>query len=936
MGNSGQQERPDGGSGGFPLVGRDELVTLATDVARGAAGAPSALLLVGPAGVGKSVLLRTTLAAVSGADVRLVYSAGDGSTSGRPYAALSELIWPIVGAVDTLPVALGRIVTELLETPDGAARYEPTLVVQAMSALFDSAAATMPLLLAIDDVDGFDAASRDVVAAVIARWFGGRARALLTASGGEAVHRFDRMVDVVEVPALSDSAAAELLDLQPDPPTARVRGEVLRWAGGNPSALIEAARVLSRSSGTTFPTQGLGSPGGVYLRFAEQLDSLPADTRTLVFYAAVGAGEETVDALSDAAGVGDDWAPAVAAGVVRVTAERLVQFGHPVLRAAAYAESSAQQRRAAHQALSRCAHLDPFHRAWHAAWATAEADEAVAAALEQAAPPATRDHHGHLRIARGLQRAAELSPDRNDAARRYGLAATAANFGGDPAWALALSDDATHLTDDADLRGYAALTRASILLQSAHPLETFCLIQTVLNDPTPPRGSVALHLTYLAASAAYYSGEPRVRRQLHRWLALASDSSDSEPPLPAAFPTAAADLQRAYVRMYADIPDSPHGRPAGLGERWVQPVAAPIEPYRRLVAGVAGYVTEDSVLAARDLTKAAELLQNNGGLRGFSYALAPLAWALLDTGRWKALSTLLADTASLSAIADLALLDSETWACRAQLLAYRGDVDGAARALNRARRESSAAGGSRATEVALRRAAGWHALCAGDFDGAYQIFRQLFTDDGEPAHFVVSYRGIADVAWAAARSGRTDEVRPLLAAIDAQLGTHPPVRLGLLRHQALALVAATAREAEHHYRLAVFDPAGDDWPLERARARLHYGEWLRRARRPAEAKLLLTAAADVFSELGAQPLAEISAAELRAAGITALVAPASGAFAALTAQQQQIVQLAASGLTNREIADRLNLSPRTVGSHLYHVYPKLGISRRHELREFAP
>jgi DNA-binding CsgD family transcriptional regulator len=59
------------------------------------------------------------------------------------------------------------------------------------------------------------------------------------------------------------------------------------------------------------------------------------------------------------------------------------------------------------------------------------------------------------------------------------------------------------------------------------------------------------------------------------------------------------------------------------------------------------------------------------------------------------------------------------------------------------------------------------------------------------------------------------------------------------------------------------------------------------------------------------------------------------ALHALTAQERQIVALAASGLTNREIAERLKLSPRTIASHLYHVYPKLGVTRRHELREFT-
>lgn len=175
----------------------------------------------------------------------------------------------------------------------------------------------------------------------------------------------------------------------------------------------------------------------------------------------------------------------------------------------------------------------------------------------------------------------------------------------------------------------------------------------------------------------------------------------------------------------------------------------------------------------------------------------------------------------------------------------------------------------------------------------------------------------------------------MVVAIGRQLGSNPPVRLRLLRHQALALTTST-HVAERHYRLAVFDPTGDQWPMERARARLHYGEWLRRVRRPAEARTQLTAALEVFERLGAAPFAQIARAELRAAGVTASASStAVEGLDALTAQERQIVALAASGLTNRQIGQRLNLSPRTIASHLYNVYPKLGVSRRHQLRDIV-
>ncbi|WP_164478281.1 helix-turn-helix transcriptional regulator [Mycolicibacterium stellerae] len=922
---------PTGPDAAGPIIGRDELIEATVGVATGAAGAPTACALLGPIGIGKSTLLRNAMASVPEGEFRVLFAAGGAAATTQPYGLLSQLMWPIVDFAEALPLPLRNTVSEVLGPAATASGRGPVVVHQAVLALFDAAARTTPILLAVDDVDAADEPSRDALAYVIDRLFSMPARALLTARRNDLPRGLDRTVQMVEVPPLPDHSAALLLDAQPRPPGLSVRGELIRWAEGNPLALIESARACGRSGATTFPIQGIAGPGGAFGQFVGRLADLPPDCRTLVHHAAAGTGHESIDAITEAAGFGDDlarWEPATSAGLLTVTDDRRVRFDHPLIRTAAYADGTLQRRCATHQALAVTPRLDPHLRAWHTAAARSDPDEPTAAALEEAAASATG---GHLEAARRLQRAAELSPGRDDEARRYGLAAAAANFAGDPAWALALSERAAHGTDDADVRGHAALTQASILLQSAHPVETISLIQTVLDDPTTPQGNLVLDLGCLAASASYYSGEPSHRRLLHRWLARAARQPSTTSHRPAPFPPGSADLQRAYIRLYADIPDAGHGRPAGLDERLTQPGPAAVEPYRRLVAGLAAYVTEDSVPAARDLTKAIELLTQRGQ-RGFSYAMAPLAWALLDTGRWTTLSKLLDETAAVPAIAQLRLLDTETWACRAQLLAYRGDRQGAQHALDRARRESSPAGDSRATEVALTRAAAWRAVCVGDFETAHHGFRQMFGTEGRPAHFVVSYRAIADLAWSAARSGRTDETRPLIAAIAAQLGSDPPVRLALLRHQAMALVAATPQEAERHHRLACLDPAGDDWPLERARARLHYGEWLRRARRAAEARTLLTAALDVFQRLGALPLAEIANAELRAAGISAASAPASDAFDALTAQQRQIAMLAASGLTNRQIGDRLNLSPRTIGSHLYQVYPKLGISRRHELR----
>ena len=147
-------------------------------------------------------------------------------------------------------------------------------------------------------------------------------------------------------------------------------------------------------------------------------------------------------------------------------------------------------------------------------------------------------------------------------------------------------------------------------------------------------------------------------------------------------------------------------------------------------------------------------------------------------------------------------------------------------------------------------------------------------------------------------------------------------------------VLACPDAAEAHFGTALADPAGDQWPFERAQLRLDYAEWLRRSRRINDAKPVLTQALGTFRQLRARSWAQRAEAELRACGVAVGDAPGEpDALWELTPQQRQIVRLASDGLTNREIGDRLFLSPRTVSSHLYRSFPKLGVADRHQLRD---
>jgi DNA-binding CsgD family transcriptional regulator len=125
-------------------------------------------------------------------------------------------------------------------------------------------------------------------------------------------------------------------------------------------------------------------------------------------------------------------------------------------------------------------------------------------------------------------------------------------------------------------------------------------------------------------------------------------------------------------------------------------------------------------------------------------------------------------------------------------------------------------------------------------------------------------------------------------------------------------------------------PEARRWPFDLARVELAYGEHLRRRHDPARSRLHLIAALEIFQRLGAQPWIARVERELRAAGRGSAGGNGAGE---LSAQERRVAELAAAGLSNKEVAERLRLSPRTVSAHLYRVFPKLGITSRAGLRD---
>jgi DNA-binding CsgD family transcriptional regulator len=223
------------------------------------------------------------------------------------------------------------------------------------------------------------------------------------------------------------------------------------------------------------------------------------------------------------------------------------------------------------------------------------------------------------------------------------------------------------------------------------------------------------------------------------------------------------------------------------------------------------------------------------------------------------------------------------------------------------------------------------ALSRGDFDEAYQQVTAISPAGTFPSHHAHALLIPMYLVEAAVRTGRHEEASAHVAAMkDAKIGALSP-RLALLVAGSAA-IAAPAADAQRLFAEALALPGIDRWPFDAARVRLACGEHLRRVRATAQAREHLSAALETFQSLGAQPWATRAANELRAAGqADATVGPPASAL--LTPQELQIAQLAAVGLTNKQIAERLFLSPRTVGSHLYRIFPRLGITTRAALRD---
>jgi DNA-binding CsgD family transcriptional regulator len=878
------------------------------------------LVLTGEPGAGKSTLVDWTADRGRARGLRILRVRGSEGEAGLGLSGVHQLLHPLLPG-DTLPTQQRKALDRafgLTAGPDEVALDQLSLCISVL-ALIGDAAAHRPLLLLVDDAQWLDVGSVDVLGFLARRLEGTPVVMLLAAREDSVPARFDRDFPQVTVGPLSRAAAGLLLDAQPAPPRGRARTQILQQAAGNPLALIELPRALARGRTGTGQAGDATLPLTARLEnlFAADLPGLPEPTRkTLLLVAAAGTGH-LADLLRAAPSSDPVQAlePAERVGLVRIE-DGQVLLRHPLVRSAIYHAASFAERRQAHFALASALAGEPDRRAWHLASAATGQDAEVADALAQSAERA-RGRGGFAAAASALERAAQLTPAPELRARRLLQAAQAAMYAGHPQWVGELSGRVGDVTEDARLRAEASLLGGWALGVTLRHDEALTMLFGVAEGTAHSAPDLALSTLATAATSVYNSGTAFHRAELRLIGALIDDTGD---PAALAWTRAAVDPHCQRAQLLGLLRDALAAMsPESLGDL--------------TALGGTTWILDETEQAVRLLGQTMDVIRRAGSAGTNATVSQALALALFESGSWTAAQDA-ADEAfwmATEAGADNVTLGS--CILQATLRALRGD-----HATARTQAMEAVRGvdlrGSLSLQVRHRHALGMAAFVAGDHADAYEQLRATFTRDFRPApvHYHASLYHLGDLAAAAVRAGRTDDARTVVEAVERSLEPDRSPRLAAILHRAVALLSNT-EDAEDHFHAALADPTTDCWPFEKALIRLDFGEWLRRRRRSAEARPHLNAALECFERLDARPWTDRTAAELRAAGAPMAAATGASAADALTAQERQIAELAAQGLTNRDIAARLYLSPRTVGYHLHKIFPKLGIRARAQLRD---
>jgi DNA-binding CsgD family transcriptional regulator len=883
-------------------------------IADASSGRSRALVLRGPAGIGKTALLGYAATAGAAAGLRVLRCTGVETEAELAFAALHQLLPPRLIDFPALSGPQSSALRGALGLDSDAWGGDQFMVGLAVLSALSDLAESHGVVCLIDDLHWADRPSAESML-FVARHAEAEGIALLFASRDE-----DESAGLpgLMLSELDDSASRALLADSAPELDAWQRERVLRESHGTPLALKELPKAAGGAGQLLLPL-----PARLQEFYSARIAELPAPARTVLLLAAA---EETgelgiVSAAAAAAGIDAPVGlePAERAGLV--TVERLaVAFRHPLARTAVYRGASFIERAAAHRALAAAltSAEQPDRRAWHLAAAADRPDERVAAELELTADRARR-RRGYWAAAAALEQAARLSADDAARARRLSLAAVAARDAGHLDAAASLASRAEALVPDldsqiglAELRAGIGRARGDFRGSHRHYLRTASLLA-----PKAPAAAAAMAVN--ALRVAWWMADDGLV------IEAASRLSDMAGEVPGDRASAITGSQ-ALVALH-------DGRPGAAVALLRSVLAAertgPAEqPDMRVHLATLATLAGDIELSHDLLRSADDECRSRGVVRLLPQIHLDRASTELILNRLQSAHATASDGLRMAQDMGQLTCAAGTRGILAVLSALRGD-EGQTQQFARLVLHDAGFPADGAIWAGARWALALLDLGAGRLESSLEQLETITSSPVRRCPHVTYFPIAADHVEAAARLGRPETVQDLLDDLGSWAhATSQPWALAL-SHRCAAL-ADPAADAESEYRAALRLHADAGRPLDHARTSLLFGEWLRRTRRAADARPVLRDALTTFENSGLTPWTARARSELRAAG----AAPpgdrqaGSGRLSLLTSQELQVVRLAASGATNREIASQLFLSPKTVSHHLYRAFPKLGVATR--------
>ncbi|HEV2373397.1 MAG TPA: AAA family ATPase [Streptosporangiaceae bacterium] len=916
---------PSGVHGRTPaglLFGRAEELALVSGFLAGAAAGGGSLLIAGEPGAGKTALLGAASEAAEAAGALVLRAAGAEFEAGLAYASLNQVLLPLADSTGGLAETHREALRVAFGTHEGPP-LDQFVVCNAVLALLRRAATPCPVLVAVDDAQWLDDASAGALGFVGRRLTGTRVGllAMTRPRAGGALGR--ARLPAHELGPLASGAARDLLAARWPHLAAGVRTRLVEEAGGNPLALLElpAALTAGQRAGLQVLPPLLPLSERLQSSFTGRLTALPEACRQMLLMAVLE-GEGDLDVLQSASGGHSvhDLAPAERAGLVAVRDDtRQVVFSQQLTRSAVMHLSTRHERHRAHLALAAALSGTPERRAWHLAQAATKPDEDVASLLESGVGRLVGRVDPSGAVTR-LIRAAELSPQGPDRRRRLTQAAfIAASMAGELADVAGLLARSAATGEDSRPTPQAASTAAFLLLNDDADLDTVhhLLVNAIeACDGYDPADHALTSALFMLAMVCCYGNRGALWRPLRAALARFTPA----PP---------ADL----ALLSAVVPD---------------PARAPADAVAQLDTAVAALWEETDPWRIRTVTLAASGLDRLTACRptlwrlahrareagAATVAAACLMYLCLDdyaTGRWRELETVASECLSWCGSHGLQLYTMQVRYSEAMLAAARGDGQRVQDLTDEMVRWAMPRRACFVIDLA-HHARALAALGDGGAEDAYQYLVDITRPGALEAYRRHAPWTCLDFVEAAVRAGHQAEAAAHARGLQrAGLASLSP-RLALLANGAAGVAAEDLTVAAGLFERAVGMPGATRWPFDLARVQLAYGERLRRAHAASAGRVQLGSALRTFTLLRAEPWASRARKELRASGYSVTPVAATSAQP-LTAREREIATLAAAGLTNKQIGERLFLSHRTVGAHLHRLFPKLGIATRAALRD---